>query len=195
MRERLGRGYFERLYEKSPDPWDFETSAYERGKYRHTLASLGERKFSRALEAGSSIGVFTGMLAPRCDELLAVDASERAVAMARKRLAHLRNVRVERRTLPEEMPGGTFDLIVASEVLYYLPEATMLKTLRLFEDALAADGTLVAVHWREETSTYPLQGDEVHALILANTRLSHAKSAVEPKYRLDLLKKTAKETP
>lgn len=61
------------------------------------------------------------MLADRCGELLAVDVSERAVAAARERLEGLDHVRVKRRTLPEEMPGGQFDLIVASEVLYYFP--------------------------------------------------------------------------
>ena len=86
-RDRLGREYFEDLYEGSPDPWGFETSTYERSKYERTLGVLGNRRFRRALEVGASIGVFTEMLAPRCDELLAVDASERAVAAARERLA------------------------------------------------------------------------------------------------------------
>jgi protein-L-isoaspartate O-methyltransferase len=115
-RERLDRDYFENLYEESTDPWGFETSEYERRKYERTLESLGERRFRRAFEAGSSIGVFTAMLAPRCDELLAADTSERAVEIARRRLAKHPHVRVERRTLPEEMPEGPFDLIVVSEV-------------------------------------------------------------------------------
>ena len=119
MKGRLGREYFEELYAESNDPWNFETSEYERNKYRRTLEVLGERRFERALEAGASIGVFTEMLAARCDELLAVDVSERAVTTARERLAGRKHVVVERRTLPEEMPGGPFDLIVASEILYY----------------------------------------------------------------------------
>ena len=82
---------------------------------------LGERTFRRGLEAGAPIGVFTDMLANRCDGLLAVDVSERAVAAARRSLTGRRHVRVERRTLPEEMPHGPFDLIVSSEVLYYFP--------------------------------------------------------------------------
>ncbi len=189
MSERLGREYFERLYANSLDPWDFETSGYERKKYRHTLESLGDRTFRRALEAGCSIGVFTEMLAPRCDELLAVDASDRAVSAARKRLEKSPNVRVERRTLPEETPEGAFDLIVASEVLYYLDREAMLETLRLLENSLAPGGLFLAVHWRKETATYPLQGDEVHGLIHSNTRLDHIKSEAEPEYRLDLFER------
>lgn len=186
MRRRLTREYFERLYAESPDPWEFETSDYERRKYERTLAVLEGRSFRRALEAGSSVGVFTAMLAPYCGELLTVDTAEQAVETARKRLGGFPNVRVEQRTLPEEMPDGPFDLIVASEILYYLPRETMLQTLRRFEEALAPGGTLLAVHWRKETRTYPLQGDEVHELLVGHSRLANTKTIVEPEYRLDL---------
>jgi SAM-dependent methyltransferase len=185
-RERLDRDYFEDLYAESADPWGFETSDYERRKYERTLESLGERSFRRAFEAGSSIGVFTAMLAPRCDELLAVDTSERAVEIARGRLAEQRHVRVARRTLPAEMPEGPFDLIVASEVLYYWPREVVLEALRSFEEILAQGGVLVAVHWRKETRTYPLQGDEVHELLIRHTRLTNVKTIKEPEYRLDV---------
>lgn len=190
MRERLEREYFERLYSESSDPWGFETSEYEHEKYARTLAALGERRFGTALEFGASIGVFTALLAPRCDHLLAVDTSERAVRANRERLRKLgvENVTVERRTLPEEMPGGEFDLIVASEVLYYFPEKVMLGALRRLEEALLPEGLLLLVHWRLPTRTYPLQGDEVHRLVLQNTRLAPVETDVRPEYRLDLLR-------
>jgi predicted TPR repeat methyltransferase len=186
LNERLGREYFEDLYAGSEDPWSFETSEYERNKYERTISALGGRRFHRALEAGASIGVFTRMLADRCDELLAVDVSERAVAAASERLSGQGHVRVERRTLPEEMPAGPFDLIVASEVLYYFPGEEMLAVLRGFERELAPGGALLAVHWRRETKTYPLQGDQVHELLAQNTRLQNKETIVEPDYRLDL---------
>ncbi|MBA3614776.1 MAG: methyltransferase [Rubrobacteraceae bacterium] len=191
MKGRLGREYFEGLYAESGDPWDFETSEYERNKYERTLEVLGERQFERALEAGASIGVFTEMLADRCDELLAVDVSERAVAAARERLSGRRRVRVERRTLPEEMPEGPFDLIVASEVLYYFTREDLIAALETFEHELARGGSLLAVHWRRETRTYPLQGDEVHELLMRHTRLQNTRTIVEPDYRLDLFEDPA----
>ena len=186
MRKRLTRSYFEELYAESPDPWEFETSEYEQRKYERTLEALEGREYRRALEVGSSIGVFTRMLAPLCGELLAVDTSEKAVEIARERTKDQLHVRVERRTLPEEMPDGPFDLILASEVLYYLPEEVVLRSLRRFEAELAPGGTLLAVHWRKETRTYPLQGDEVHELLIRNSRLKNTKTILEPEYRLDL---------
>jgi SAM-dependent methyltransferase len=192
MKGRLDREYFENLYEQSPDPWGFETSPYERRKYERTLDVLQarQRDYRVALEVGCSIGVFTAMLAPLCDELWAVDVSERAVAAARERLAGSPHVRVERRRLPEETPEGPFDLVVASEVLYYWPEEVMLAAVRRFEEILAPGGVLLAVHWRKETKTYPLQGDEVHALLLEHTHLTNTTTIVEPEYRLDLFEDT-----
>jgi predicted TPR repeat methyltransferase len=190
-RKRLDRDYFEDLYAESTDPWGFETSDYERKKYERTLESLGERRFRRAFEAGSSIGVFTAMLAPRCEELLAVDTSQKAVEIARERLAEQSHVRVERRTLLEEMSDGPFDLIVASEVLYYWPREVVLEALRSFEEILAQGGVLVAVHWRKETKTYPLQGDEVHELLVRHVRLANVKTIKEPEYRLDVFENVA----
>ena len=190
MRERLDREYFENLYARSRDPWSFETSPYERRKYERTLSVLARRRYRRALEVGCSIGVFTAMLAPLCDELLAVDVSERAIAVARERLAGFPHVHVELRTLPEETPGGPFDLVVTSEVLYYWPEDVMLASLRRFEEVLAPGGALLAVHWRKETRTYPLQGDRVHELLLEHTRLTNTTTIIEPEYRLDLFEDT-----
>jgi len=191
LKGRLGREYFEGLYAESGDPWDFETSEYERNKYERTFEVLGDRRFHKALEAGASIGVFTERLADRCDVLLAVDVSERAVVAARERLSGHGHVVVERRSLPEEMPEGPFDLIVASEILYYFTKEEMLATLRTFERNLAQGGALLAVHWRRETRTYPLQGDEVHELLLGHTRLHNSKTIVEPDYRLDLFEDPA----
>lgn len=86
-RETLDAAYFAALYEREADPWRFATSAYERAKYRATIASLGGAHFARALELGCSIGVLTSKLAPLCDELVAVDIDVTALAAARARNA------------------------------------------------------------------------------------------------------------
>lgn len=187
--ERLGREYFDALYERSSDPWDFETSDYERGKYARTLAALGDRRFGRALEVGCSIGVFTAQLAERCDELLAVDVSETAVLAARERTARWTGVVVQRRSLPEETPDGPFDLVVCAEVLYYFSAPLVRRTLDALTDRMPAGGLLLAVHWTEPTSTYPLAGQEVHRLLRSHPRLELRRGESHPRYRLDLLER------
>ncbi len=161
---RAPLSHFERLYTEAADPWDYETSDYEQGKYRATLAALPDRP-GRTLELACSIGVFTEMLAPRCDSLLAVDFSPTAVEAAGRRLAHSPQVEVRRATLPEQTPEGPFDAIVCSELLYYWDRSAVLDGLRKIEAALAEGGTLVAVHWLGRDPRRELDGGEVHRIL------------------------------
>lgn len=188
-RERLGRRYFEDLYAGDGDPWRFASSSYERDKYRRTLAVLGDRRFADALEVGCSIGVFTELLASRCDVLEAVDVSARAVHAARKRTAGLEGVTVQRRELPEEAPEGPFDLIVCSEVLYYWTADVLARGLDLLAGRLRPGGLFLAVHWTEPTETYPLQGEEVHRLLREHPGLAPVAGETHDRYRLDLLER------
>ena len=73
---------FEARYRADPDPWGYLASEYERKKYAATLAACGPGPFACALELGGSIGVFSAMLAPRCDRA----AVRRAVRRGRSRL-------------------------------------------------------------------------------------------------------------
>ena len=182
---RLEREYFEDLYEADPDPWGFEASDYERQKYARTLAALEQRRYARGLEVGCSIGVLTEGLSEHCDHLLAVDVSERAVATARARFDGQPGVQVERRSLPEDMPDATFDLIVCSEVLYYWDRNLLIGALAAMRERLEPGGSLLAVHWRPRTETYPLQGDEVHALLREHLDPEPALSRENDRYLLD----------
>jgi SAM-dependent methyltransferase len=185
---RLEPASFEALYAEHGDPWGFATSPYEAAKYAATLAALpAGRRFARALECGCSIGVFTERLAERCDELVAVDASATAVAAARERLGALGHVSVQRRILPEELPDGPFDLVICSELLYYFDAPALGELLDALEARTAPGGTLLAVHWRHPTRTYPLRGDEVHALLRARGGLVPVAGRATDDYRLDVL--------
>ncbi len=80
--------------------------------------------FGRGFEAGCSIGVLTRRLAERCDTLLAVDIVEAPLETARTACADQPGVRFACMDIATNWPGGQFDLIVLSEVLYFLsPEA------------------------------------------------------------------------
>jgi trans-aconitate methyltransferase len=175
MRPRLGSAYFEDLYARDPDPWGFETSAYEAAKYDATIQALAGQRYQTGLEIGCSIGVLTQRLARHVDDLLGIDVSDAALAQARERVPH---ARFEQREIPEEFPDGRFDLIVCSEVLYYLDDKAFEETL----DHL--HGTVLAVHWRHPTRTYPLQGDEVHDRLAARFGAPEYSRATAD-YRLD----------
>lgn len=51
-RRSLPPSYFEDLYGARDDPWDFETSPYERDKYAATLGALPRARLARRRLAG-----------------------------------------------------------------------------------------------------------------------------------------------
>ena len=100
-------------------------------------------------------------------------------------------VAVERRSLPEDTPDGPFDLIVCSEVLYYWDRDLLCEALEKLCARLEPGGSLLAVHWRPRTETYPLQGAEVHALLREWPGLEPGFSEANEHYLIDRLDLTA----
>jgi SAM-dependent methyltransferase len=170
--ETLGAGYFEGMYAAATDPWGFTERWYERRKYAISLAMLPAERYRAAFEPGCSIGVFTRLLAPRCDSVLACDLAAAAVQAATARTADLPQVRVEQRDIARQWPSGRFDLIVLSEVLYYFGDHDLEQILKQAAAALEPDGTLLAVHWRHPVAEYPRSGDDVHRMLAAEPGLA-----------------------
>jgi predicted O-methyltransferase YrrM len=178
---------FEARYQADPDPWDYRVSDYERAKYAQTLAACGPGPFRSALELGSSIGVFSAMLAPRCERLVTIDAAPTAVAAARERFAAFPNVETLLGPIPEAIPERTFELIVASEILYYLAPPTLDATLSTLVARMAPGALLVAVHWRPPGPERPFDADTVHALLRAQPQLATIRAGGTDDYVLDVL--------
>jgi len=189
----LPPGYFDDVYRANTDPWQFASSPYERGKYATTLAALPHPHYGRAFEIGCSIGVFTAQLALRCGHLLSIDVSEAALAQAQQRCAGLPQVEIKKMQVPHEFPAGEFDLILVSEVGYYLSPADLARTADQMLAALPPGGQLLLVHWTAVVPDYPQTGDEVHDFFLAKAQpggpLRHLTGQRHDKYRLDLLEK------
>ena len=176
---------FERLYAQSPDPWDYDSSPYERGKYDATLAALDGCSYDRALEVGCSIGAFTELLADRCRSLTALDFSVRAIEIARRRLRKQAHVRIMEASFPEQAPPGRWDLVVCSEVLYYLDRETLEQATEWLQDRLLEGATVLAVDWRGPAKTEPHDGDDVHDLLRERLVSWHVLEGRQPGYRLD----------
>lgn len=154
---------FDVVHQRSEDPWEYTTSWYEQRKRALTLAALPQPHYEAGLEIGCSIGTLSAELARRCGTYLAVDASSTALARAAGRLAHLPGARTRQLTVPRDWPDGSFDLIVVSEVGYYLAPAELAELLGRVEDALRPGGALVLCHWRHPVAGWELDGDGVHA--------------------------------
>lgn len=193
-RKTLTPEYFDEVYAANDDPWDFTSSEYEAAKYAATLAALPRENYQNAFEIGCSIGVLTEKLAARCANLLAVDVSKKALAQAKKRCENLSNVRLETMRMPDEFPVETFDLILISEVGYYLaPEDWRTAMAKVFAH-LTENGQVALVHWTPFVPDYPQAGDAVHDSFaeFAVGKMRNLKSLREEKYRLDVWGKSAK---
>ncbi len=162
--------YFSQMYADSDDPWGFAERWYETRKYDMTMSLLPAPRYERALELGSSIGVLSARLAQRCGSLLCLELDPRAAELARTRLADVADrvtVRVadiadgiDRTRLDTDTVR--FELVVASEVLYYLDDAGLTAITAALDEHRRLGATIVAVHWRHFVSAYPWTGDEVH---------------------------------
>ena len=190
-RKTLPPEYFDKVYEASDDPWNFQKSEYEAEKYRDTIESLPRRFYKNVFEIGCSIGVLTEQLATRSKSLLSVDVSDKALGQAKKRCEKLPNVRIEKMRFPNDFPTGKFDLIIISEVAYYLAAEEWKAAMEKIFAHLTADGQVMLVHWTPFVHDYPQTGDEVHDSFekFSVNKLKHLKEKRAEKYRLDVWEK------
>ncbi len=168
--------FFERKYQENADPWKFGSSAYELERYEVTMRALAGRQFRHAFEPGCSVGVLTERLARVCDRVDAVDLSSTAVKVAQARCAGLENVFVRTGSLADPLPETEFDLIVLSEIGYYLDPGELARCGAALAQKLVPGGCLLGVHWLGYSKDHRLSGDQVHEVLrsLGGLSLEHA---------------------
>jgi len=181
--------YFTGLYLAKDDPWDLATKWHDQRKYAVTVASLPRPRYRSCYEPGCSIGQLTRMLAPRCDEILAVDCVEEAVLQAAETLSDLANVRVRRAMLPAELPDATFDLIVVGDLLYYLSADDLSALLDGLVARLEPEGDIVAVHFRDRQHG-GYDGHHVHESLAGRPELERQVHHEDEWFVLDVLRRS-----
>ena len=150
------REFFDDLWAES-DPWDLDGSPLDQRRYERQLELLAGRRYGRALEIGCAAGSFTRLLAPICDELVALDVSRHAIerAGAREGLegVELRLANVMELDLQAE---GAWDLVVLTETAYYLgwlyPMFEIGWLAHSLHEATSAGGRLLLANtiWRDD---------------------------------------------
>ncbi len=138
---------FDELFAQSADPWEYDAAPYEQVRFARTIAALGDRHFRRGLEVACAAGVLTERIAPLCKELVAVDASREAIAHARRRLQRWDNIDIRLARMPDDMPEGRFDLIMLSDMLYYLGLRGLMEFVLATIDRTLPDAMIVLVDY------------------------------------------------
>jgi LmbE family N-acetylglucosaminyl deacetylase/SAM-dependent methyltransferase len=157
----------DRLHRDEPDPWGVDSRWYEQRKRALLLAALPRDRFRHALEIGCSTGALTAALAGRADRVLGVDRSVAALATARRRLAGMPNTEVADLDVPHAWPDeGPFDLVVVSEVGYFLSPQALDTLVDRISMALTPDGVVALCHWRHPVEGWVSDADDVHRRFL-----------------------------
>lgn len=178
--------FFDALFQRSDDPWQFRSRWYESRKRALTLACLPALRYSNAYEPGCANGELSAALAGRCDRLLVSDGSPKAVEATRARLRGLTHVQVIQAWLPGEWPDDKFDLIVISELAYYLGADDLTALGQKTLASLRPGGCVVACHWRHPIEACALDGNQVNERVGECLGLTHLTHLLEADFRLDV---------
>ncbi|RZF55861.1 methyltransferase domain-containing protein [Acinetobacter halotolerans] len=178
--------YFEALYRNNDDPWGYDFHWYEARKRQICLALLTRQHYPKVLEIGCSNGHLSMHLAERADQLLCLDASDYAVQLASQRLNGLKHVKIENRRIPQAFPNEVFDLIIISEVAYYLSLSELHQLIEKLKCSLSEAGEILCCHWRHEIQGFELDAFRVHQYCKQNLPFQHYLSLSDPDFMVDL---------
>ena len=195
LRKELDAGSaLEAIYAADPDPWCSASPQYkyQSRKYEVLVSLLPKRPYRRALDLGCGTGILSGVLVEIADQVLGVDISPSAVALARVRHADCANLTFAAHdllTLPASFDGA-FDLVVVADVLYYLSplDDALLQSLSArIARLLSPHGIcLLANHYVLRFDPDSRRSRRIHAAFRAATGLVLRESYRRPFYLVDL---------
>jgi SAM-dependent methyltransferase len=119
--DQQAQGFFEELWQRG-DHWEFDSSAFEQGRYARLMALLAGRRYAHVLELGCGSGSFTHHLAGLADHVVALDISPTAIARAQDLWTGPATVDFRQANIMEYdlHAEGPWDLVVLSDTICYL---------------------------------------------------------------------------
>lgn len=189
------RMYFNWRY-ASPDPYKVSASGYELEKMGRVMATLGfEKRFGSILEIGCGEGNMTARLATISGRTLATDISDMAVRRTREMTSSFPNVDTRRLDLLSDEPPGQFDLVVASEVLYYFEKGQLPAVLERITSCVKSGGSVALIHARalaDDDAGVELKNfgaRTIHEMFINAPCYSVIHDDIQPAYRITVLRK------
>ncbi len=187
--------YFLDMCAAEPDPWGFERRWYEQRNYQVTMACLVRDR--RVFEPECSVGVLTALLAdpgglcrrpghrpggPRADDRESPRCWRERPCL-RRTLGHA-----------DPWPETGYDLVVISEVLYYLEADEAGQFMAQTVEHLDADGHVVVAHWQTRVPEYPLSGAVAQRIACETDGLKVVGTYRDDDLSLDVLGRTGSTT-
>ena len=179
--------YFNELYQQNnADPWQYEQRWYEARKRALTSSLLTHPKYQYGLEIGCSTGVLSEQLAERCENLDVLDAHPKAIEHAQNRLQALQHVRTLKAEIPTQLPNQQYDLIVLSEVLYYLDQTSLNQVIDWLKISLMPQGCILACHWIHPIDHFNFTGRDIHQYLAKALPFHHYAQIDDMDFQMDL---------
>ncbi|RIJ22299.1 class I SAM-dependent methyltransferase [Henriciella barbarensis] len=167
---------FEQKFEADADPWQTWNSKYEAVKRASLAKAIGPRPYGRGLEIAAGNGSNTLMIANKTRRLIATEGAPAGAALVRKASQGEPHIRVVIHDVADRLPADAFDLIVISELLYYLGSEPFEMLAREVSRTLQPGGRLVLLHHVENFSDRARPADHVHGEFTALLRCPLIKS-------------------
>ncbi|RFC65942.1 methyltransferase domain-containing protein [Fulvimarina endophytica] len=173
------------LYAETDDPWNFRGSPYEAERFVSVAQALPRQRYDAALEIGCGNGELARCIAPRCASYTGIDAVPAALDAARIAVPSARFVEgFMPCRLPEPVGQPGYDLVLLSEILYFLDPSAIARIAEdLDRDHPAAD--IVTVAWRGETG-HALSGEDAIATFIQASRRRSRTVRRTDSYRIDV---------
>ena len=186
-----GPDHFAALYADGNDPWQAQTSSYEREKRADNIDQLQRPHYRRGLDIGCGEGRLAAELvaAGKVGAMTGLDRDPSIIARAERRYGDNGRMSFAAGTLPLDLPEGHFDCVVVSEVLYFLDEAEIAALADRMTNQLPSGADMLVVSYLGQTDT-PLSGRESHDLFVAcfGDRCRTISLRVRERYLAELLR-------
>ena len=153
------------------DPWGYEQLWYERRRRQLIAALLPQPDLGYVLEIGCSIGLISQLLAPRAQQLYAVDMSQTAVQLARQRLQTLEHTQVLHGNVLDLWPEQALDTVLLCDVGYYWRQSDLQTLGQRLRTQLSDDGFVLLAHWRHPFEAVVTPTQQVHDTVIAHSQL------------------------
>lgn len=203
---RTNEDSVDRVFRNAVDPFSYASNPQEQERLAIQEEMLdairGDSTFGSALEIGPGEGLFTEVVASRCDSFLVVDLAPTALERTQNRCAWASHVRFAKWDLLTDQMPGKFDLIVATGLLEYFTRRRTLAYVRSKLIDGVNDGGYLLV---ESTRSNPLvertwwakaliRGRWINDFVAAHPAVTVEREILTERFAITLLRKKATPT-
>lgn len=193
---------FDHKYNTYAEPFSLEGAKYERDKRSALLSLIEKHSFDLAIDYGCGLGDLAIALSERARRTIAIDSSRVALRrlqtrlQTRRRHKHLGDGESARgeelialRLATPERPwpvknSERAELIVASEVLYYLNKSELHQLYQSIDRTLSLNGIFITCHYRLPFHDRLIKNEEIHDLLVCSIDMKISTIKIADRYDL-----------